>query len=387
MLSVFFYLLVFAVSCIYIYVVAPEHKGSTAVFWGKRNCVNRIISAGKKRRMFFALISCIPIILLYGLRVDIGKDYPAYEQIFSTLHNTPFPEYIFQHSQGNGVYYVEVGYYLLNRLLPSYRTLLFVNIVIILIPMWIAVFELKEDSIPSLSLFIYMCTQFIFAMNGVRFVIALSFILMGFAYMINRKYKKCILSIVLASMFHTSAAICILFLFLGHSKKEKINVFRDILFYLFIITFFYNNKSIIFAVSKISLFHRYFTKDVYSFSEGMTGSIFWMLHILPVIIPLLVACGSKIFRDNKSELMFKICIAQIPFRMMGLYNTWFTRLARIPQVIEAIFIPYMLNTIENKKTKRALMIYYIIWYIFYFSYYIFVNDQGSSIPYQWVLSK
>ncbi len=384
--SIFLYLSVFLVCCVFVFAIVPGPKRKV-VFGGNRIRINQMVLFSKKRKIFLALISCIPIILLYGLRVGIGKDYSAYAQIFDTLHDTSFAEYIFQHSQGNGAYYVEVGYYLLNRLLPSYRILLFIDIIIILIPMWVAVFEFREDNIPTLSLLIYMCTQFVFAMNGVRFVIALSFILMGFAYMINGKYKKCIFSIVIATMFHTSMAICILFISFRHFKKNNINILRDILFYLFIITFVYNNKGIILIVSKISLFHRYFTKDVYTFSDSMAGSMLWMLHIVPVVIPLLVVCGKKIFKDSKSELMFKICITQIPFRMMGLYNTWFTRLARISQVIEVIFIPYMLNRIENKKTKRALIIYYVIWYVFYFCYYIFVNDQGNSIPYQWVLSK
>lgn len=112
-----------------------------------------------------------------------------------------------------------------------------------------------------------------------------------------------------------------------------------------------------------------------------------MLHIVPVIMPVLIIFRNKIFRDSKSGLMFKICMMQIPFRMMGLYNTWFTRLARISQVIEVLFIPYMLHAAENKNTRRILIFYYVIWYTFYFCYYILVNDQGGSIPYQWILSR
>ncbi len=383
MSSVFLYLFVFMVCCMAVSVIVPGHKRKTAVFFGSGN----IISDSKKGWVFLALVSCMPVIFLYGLRTGIGTDYAAYEQIFHTLHHAPFAEYMLQHREGNGVYYVEAGYYLLNRLLPSYRLLLFGDIILILIPMWAAVWELRQNSIPQLSLFIYLCTQFVFAMNGVRYVIALSFILLGLAYIMNGKYKKCILSIVIAAMFHTSAAVCILFVFLGHLKQNKINIFRDALFYFLIITFVYSNKSIILLVSNIPFFHRYFTEDAYSFSDSMEGSILWMLHIVPVIMPVLIIFRNKIFRDSKSGLMFKICMMQIPFRMMGLYNTWFTRLARISQVIEVLFIPYMLHAAENKNTRRILILYYVIWYIFYFCYYILVNDQGDSIPYQWIFSR
>lgn len=383
MLSIILYLSVFMVCCILIYITASGRRGNLVISFGKR----KIISSGKKSGIFLALICCIPVILLYGLRTGIGTDYAAYEQIFDILHDTPFTEYMRLHREGNGAYYVEAGYYLLNRMLPSYRMLLFADIILILVPAWMAVWELKENGIPQLSLFIYMCTQFVFAMNGVRFVTALSFILMGFAFMINGKYTKCMLSIAAAVMFHTSAAICILFVFLGHFRQRKINTARDVLFYFLIITFAYSNQSIVFIISKIPLFHRYFTKGAYSFSDSMAGSIVWMLHIVPVLLPLLIVCRNKIFRDSRSRLMFQICMTQIPFRMMGLYNTWFTRLARISQVIEVLFLPYMLRAVENKNTRRLLMLYYVIWYIFYFCYYVFVNDQGDSIPYRWILSR
>ncbi len=342
---------------------------------------------GIAKLLIKALFCSLPVILLYGLRVGIGTDYTAYEGMYEVLHNADFFYYWEKHNEIAGAFYVEPGYYILNKLAPSYRILLFADILFIIIPLWLALFEFKEKISFSFAIFIFMSIQFIYSMNGVRYIIAVSFILLGFVYLISGRNLRFFCCILTASLFHTSALICTAYYFIKNLKNNRLNAVRNMLFYAAVFMFAFGSKYIIRLVSGIPVFYRYFSTEVYSFSDGMQHGVFWLLHIIPVIVPLLLVCGKNLLYDSRSGIMFRIYLTEIPFRMMGLYNTWFTRLVRIPQVIEVIFIPYVLKNIKNKNTRRIMILYYAVWYVFYFVYYILVNDQRSSIPYQWIFSR
>ena len=118
----------------------------------------------------------------------------------------------------------------------------------------------------------------------------------------------------------------------------------------------------------------------------MTISWTWVLHVIPVLLPLIILCGKEIFDAENTDILFRICVMEVPLRMLGLFNTWYTRFARYSQIALIIFVPLVLSKIQNKQKKAMLYLYYIAWFVFYFAYYAIVNDQGDSLPYVWIFS-
>lgn len=84
-------------------------------------------------------------------------------------------------------------------------------------------------------------------------------------------------------------------------------------------------------------------------------------------------------KGNKD--FFRICVLEIPLRMLGAYNS---RLARYPQIAQIVLIPLVLAKVGNRQTKMALYVYYIMWYTFYFAYLGYVFP--TMLPYVWVIS-
>ena len=136
--------------------------------------------------------------------------------------------------------------------------------------------------------------------------------------------------------------------------------------------------------ANISVFARYFIS--YSISSGGEGGLKWLIHIIPVILPLILFCRKEIFSSVDVSVYFRICLMEIPFRMLGQFNTYFTRYTRCSQIVLVLLIPLILSRIANRQKRLLLEIYYILWYIFYFAYYAIVNDQGASLPYVWIFS-
>ena len=185
-------------------------------------------------------------------------------------------------------------------------------------------------------------------------------------------------------MFHTSALFCLPIYLLKEYRGDFANKIRNIGIIFFIILFPLIVEYLFEFAASIAVFARYFLAD--SINSKTDGGFMWIIHIIPVILPLVFFCRKEIFYSTDTSVYFRICLMEVPFRILGHYNMWFARYARCSQIILVILIPLILSRIRNRYKKLLLELYYIIWYIFYFAYYAMVNDQGSSLPYTWILS-
>lgn len=155
---------------------------------------HRISSVNNSLNVLVYLISgCIflfPLIAMYGLRYGIGTDYFSYERIYTVIHNASFGEYWIGHINNAGEFYVEPGYYILNKIFLSYHSLKWGIGVLLFSLVLLAVKDyFYKISIPF-ALFIYLTTQYIYAMNVTRFAIALCFILVGYKELSKNKNGK-----------------------------------------------------------------------------------------------------------------------------------------------------------------------------------------------------
>ena len=339
----------------------------------------------------YCVIGCLflfPVIAMYGLRFGIGVDYFSYEEIFNVLHKSSLSQYFSMQGDPNAsIFYVEFGYYLLNVICPSFRCLLWgIGIGISALILY-ALKEYSESISFALAIFIYLCTQFIYFMNGMRFAIAIVFALVGYIFLSRNRSIPFFIMIFLAVLFHKSCLICLAMYFLKQVKHKEINNARNIILFIGILSFPVLSKLLLKVAEGIPFFSRYFSKSIYSVSETMNISWVWLFHIVPVILPLILLCRREIFDSKDTNTLFRICIMEIPLRMLGFFNTWYTRLSRISQITYVIFIPLVLSRVSDKRRKAILYIYYVVWFVFYFAYYAIVNDQGDSLPYVWIFGR
>lgn len=345
----------------------------------------------KINTLAYCIIGCIfllPAIAMFGLRYGIGTDYFSYKEIYEAVHNSTLNTYLSLHNEGNsGSFYIEFGYFLLNVIFPSFRALLWGIATIVTALLLIALKNYSDRISFAFAFFIYFCTQYIYLMNGMRFAIAICFALVGYVFLSRNKTIPFFVMVFFAVLFHKSCLICIAMYFLKQIKFKGVNNVRNILLFAGIISFPVMSKTLLRIAESIPAFSRYFSKSAYSASESMNSGWAWLLHIIPVILPLILLCRKEIFESEDTNTLFRICLMEIPFRMLGLYNTWYTRLSRISQITYVIFIPLILSKVTDKNRRVLLYIYYVVWFAFYFAYYAIVNDQGDSLPYVWILGR
>lgn len=336
-------------------------------------------------RILLFFFMCSPIILTYTFRYGIGTDYFSYEMIFNLLHKTRFADYLRLHNLNWGAYYVEPGYYVLNRFLCfSFLSLQFVCSLLILGFVYYGSIGIEPKISMAWVIFIYYTTQFISSINIIRFAIASTIVFFGIKYLLEKKLIAWCLCIGLAYCFHKTSIICAPLYLLVDIRNKTISKIRNFMWVAFVLSFPIMLNVLFTIVTNMSMFSRYFSTAKYMLGAFSFKPMF-MFHIVPIMLPLVLVRKQFILQDKKASVLFRILLLEIPMRELGAVNTWCSRLARFPQMVQIVFIPYVLGTIKNAKLKIFLKIYYIVWYVFYFIYYAVVNDAGDSLPYRSIL--
>ena len=174
----------------------------------------------------FGLLCSLPIILVYTLRYGVGYDYAAYEKYYNIIKNMPIFEYYRRHIDGIGIYYVEIGYYLLNKIAINFIVLKF--IVISFINIFLMMAAIRSRLHCGLVVFIFFCLNLAATMNIVRFSMALSLLLYGYIYLFTNKASKYLLCTLLAALVHKSMLSVYHLLLLKEFKSHKFSVMRDV---------------------------------------------------------------------------------------------------------------------------------------------------------------
>lgn len=367
MLGLPFYILIIGFTCIFLKTVCLSS-----------NYPNRTFISNKELIVYLFILA--PILFLYSVRYGIGTDYFTYKRIFELMHNSNIKNYFVLHGKGYQEFYIEPGFYFINKIAPNYEFALFYSYLLSITMIYYGTIKLKSKIDISFTFLIFFCTQFIYSMNGIRFSIAVTIIYAGIHFLIENKPLKWILIVFIASQFHTTVLICIIFVLLMNFKNEKINRIRNICYYFLIIFFPILLSSLILLFSKISCFSRYFTIARYLLVESRLSPKFLVL-IIPIIGPILFFNYKFVFKDKKAHIFYLLYLTEIPFRELGLFNGIMARFMLIPQLIQAAFIPYVLSNIKSSKIRLYLRIYYSFFYIVYFCYYALVGDKGDSLPY------
>ena len=352
-------------------------------------CNNIVLKVENYRKTFdlaffliLSIFSVIPYILVYGIRYGIGTDYFAYEYIHNICINTNITDYLSYHFDKDSTFYFEPGYYFLNILTNSFPCLNILISVLIALILFFTLYPYRRNVDIWLAFAIYFSTQFIYSMNGVRFSIAVCFVFLAFRELSYCRFRNFFLTILLASLFHKSAIICILGILLTDFNNKAIQKYRNYFFIVAIPVIIILFPYVYHYISSIGIFERYFSIAKYQADFSSPVGVTWIFHVLPIFIPFLFFIKKEEVQIGQLGFWLRVELISILIRLIGSYNTWYTRLSRFGQISEVILIPLMLSYIQDKKNKKLLTVYYIIWYIFYFIYFAIVNDNCDSLPYK-----
>lgn len=172
----------------------------------------------------FLILCCIELILMAGLRgYNIGADTKVYLRAIDYYGKMSVSELL-----SAGLVYpfdFEIGYFLLMKLCCLLRFGKTAFLFVIAIITYIPVFQLikKYSSNAYISILCYFAFGFFtYSLGLFRQMIAVSIVICGVNYIVERKFIKYLAIIGLAMTFHTTALVGILLYFLYGVKWQRI---------------------------------------------------------------------------------------------------------------------------------------------------------------------
>lgn len=233
--------------------------------------------------------------------------------------------------------------------------------------------KFSKDQMFSYIMFLAL-GYYSFSLAGLKQVFAMTILLWAFQYLMGKRYIRCFLLILLASIFHLSALIfsCVFFVII--IKKNK--GFYWILGMMSI--FFVLNYRTIFHTVMLLLNNEHYNEYLQSKSSYSVVTFLVQLTILAVSIIFVKRY------NNESPLecrMFTgmVCLGVL-FQLFASIVASAFRISMYFSIFAIVLLPNCLSSIQNIKFRRVLKIGAALVFVFFF---VYTNRNGGSVvPYR-----
>lgn len=166
----------------------------------------------KQKQNLYLIINFVLLFIIAGFRhPDLGTDSYNYQRIFNIIQNGSDTSH-------------EIGYQFINKLVVyfngDYQSFLILTSFVFLFPIFYTVRKISFN--PSLSIYLYYTSYLFFqSFNIMRQSLAVSFVILSYLFLIKEKWVFYIITVLIASTFHTSALIALPLAFLHKVNFNK----------------------------------------------------------------------------------------------------------------------------------------------------------------------
>jgi hypothetical protein len=332
-------------------------------------------------------ISYIIYILIIGLfcslfyirDFSIGIDTYAYSEIFYDLYflNNVFDviDYAIDNNFEIGFIYFS---YILSKLFSQslvfsiYAAIIYFNYIFILK-------KIKINPIIYFMAFFSYFGVYLWSLNILRQMVAVSFVVLGSYYLAKNKNSVFLLFLTVATFFHYSAIVCIVFLIL----KRNLNFFYKFRFFLIIITIFLS-KILLVLVS--SYYDRYYSYATASNMENI-GIMLMIFYIFTFLLNDFFGRKIKIYKDYFKffTVIFSIYIAlQFSFLINNISNYGTTRIV-IYFLWPSVFIwGIFFKNIKDANVRFLLVTLFVSFLTFYW-FLVLKKSSSDIIPFKYFM--
>jgi|SRR5690625_343143 len=289
-------------------------------------------------KLLFIIVTTLQLIIINGLRhMSVGVDTVRYFKRFMEIVNGEVE--LFTKESGYNIAQI-----IINIFSDNFNVWLTIAASFIFVPL--AIFIYKNSSRVFVSYILYLGLDFyLFTFNGLRQSIAIIIVLLSYNYIINKKFLKFLLIILVATSFHTSAIIFVPMYFLAHIKWSKIYMFM----LGFIVILFYIFR---FQIGKLLTILYYddatWALDRYEISGGIGGTAI-MIFII-ILLGIAIYNPNKYF-DKENIVLSNIMIISFIIQMLSSFSYLFTRLNMFYLVFIILYIPYLFEKIGKGTIK------------------------------------
>lgn len=327
----------------------------------------------KKYHKVFVLIAMISLIVVSGFRYKSGTDFQTYSENYQYLY-IGGTELDLEKEK-------DIGFTIFCRFLYNISTdpqimflasALVTNILIVLVLM-------KHSKRFELSMWLYITTFVYYStFNGLRQWMASAIIFCGTKYLLEeRNFKKYIVIVLFASLFHASALIMIpVYFFINSNTFSKRNLFM-ILVFIFAVFSYGIFLQILSNLLRETQYAHYL--QILETDNNGINPLRLAVYFAPVGLACLYYKQINYDNDIKIDRLLNMCIIGFLIMFMALRQVFFARLIFYFDLYYLLLIPRLID-IGDEKLKRFLYYSILVGY-FSFSYLLLKSGDAWILPY------
>ncbi len=300
----------------------------------------------------------IPCIFAALRSLDVGTDIKGYVTPFydfSLKHN--FNQLIQESNSAIGFTF-SLLIYICAKFFNIHMLLFFIETLVIF-PAYRALSLLNKELSPAVGMLIFYFLFYNLTLCVMRQGIAMSFILLSYAYFEKKKYIPSIVFSIVAVMFHKSSALIILFIFIVflilNSKKKKANL---ILFVFFLVIFFVLYPYIIhFLIDLLSKFSYKYALYLIKYNKPRDWSQIPTTDFLSktlMFIAILIACKKVRAKDNVTYFLMLLVFVGRYFMIFNANFYESTRVAIYFDYFLILLVPFVSQKWFSKKNGSSM---------------------------------
>jgi transmembrane protein EpsG len=332
----------------------------------------------KNHRIIFRCLAVLIPSIVAGIRYNVGTDYMMYQAGFNAIvTNNTIRSYVD----------FELGYIFINKIVSllggNFYWLMFIMQLATMHYIYKALLNEKDNIDIELGMFIYMFLYYLISFNLVRQGLALSISIYAITCLNKKNKAVFIFYVLLASLFHKSALICLGILavkFIFENRNRRLMKRITFIFILFCVIEREMIGNFVYFIYKESYYASYFTRQT-----EVSGNILgYFVKNIPFI-----AYGFftlKAISDNKQySLYYNLMTCGYILSLLGYFTeTQVQRIAYYFTYLSILVLPFCAKSISNKyKVLFKISIIFLI--ISFWLFNFFYKGYSDVVPYKTII--
>ena len=225
------------------------------------------------------------------------------------------------------------------------------------------------------ALFVFYCCFGLNLMNQMRQMFAVAILLYAYQYAYNKQFKKYFIWAVFAGLFHFSALLSAVVIWV--LQKDKKNQFKEYLYY-FVLCFSVFGMQYLFSFLNLLMnATKYGTMYLEeSVVENTSVGLGLLLAIIPNVIPIIMF-QKRLDKENRFR---NTILLTLPARLAGYYSYYVYRIMYYFSIQSVVALPLILE----KKSKNKKYIKAIIYFLCVSYFILFYVWKGSEIYFPYI---
>lgn len=329
-------------------------------------------SVEKNKKKYFIIVFIILSAVSCFRSSSVGADTGMYIEVFSKMPNYNLL-YLLREVR------FEDGFVIFCKLLSiinkSPQFLLIVSSLIINYFVLRFIYKNSNNCILSILIFIFLNYYFMY-LTAMRQALAICILLFGYDnYYKDKKKFRFLLTIIVASLFHNSALVSILLLFIPEKKYS--NTMFYFVFASSIGAYFFADK--IFTIFTFANKYSFYLTSQYYKGSDIAGIMNYLVCLIFLFFSF--KYGKKINNKKFNNYLYILSI-NLMFYALAARISIFTRITTYFNIFNIVFLPLVIAEIEKFQNKKILK---ILFYIMIISYWLIISifrpEWYGVIPY------